>query len=399
VRVSFASAGAMLVLSLAVAAAGATGAPAGPTGLDASFGGDGRVLTDLTGADDFAYAVAIQTDGKIVAAGVSGLGGGNARFTLVRYRRDGKLNASFGDDGVVRTNLTGTDDIIHGVAIQPDGRIVVAGVSGSGGPNAKFALARYLAGGSLDPSFGGDGTITTDLSPGPDEACCLAIQADGKILVAEVEATSPSPVLALVRYDVDGTLDTSFGGDGIVEGSYNGLGTALALQSDGKILVANPLVRYEPDGTLDPTFATPAYSPYEALAIQTDGKIVGGWTSDDCYPGGCDYSFALNRYRPDGAPDTTFGTNGEVIGTYGDLTDLAIRGDGGIVAAGFGGGRFALQRFDADGTRIESHYIDFRSGAEWALAEAIQPDGNVVLAGVAHTDRGDERFALLRYVP
>ena len=161
------------ILAAAVIAAG--GAPASasaaPGDLDVSFSGDGKQTTDFGGADA-AAAVAMQADGKIVVAGSSG-----GDFALARYGADGALDPSFSGDGLVTTDLGGTD-AGQGVAIQADGRIVVAGSSGG-----NFALARYTAGGGLDPSFSGDGLQTTDFGA-DDGATAVAIQADGRIVAA-----------------------------------------------------------------------------------------------------------------------------------------------------------------------------------------------------------------------
>lgn len=178
-----------------------------PTGLaaagdlDTSFSVDGKVITDLTGKWDLAWAVALQTDGKIIAAGASSGSGG--RFSLIRYATDGSLDATFSDDGKVLTNFTSGDDWAYDVAIQADGKIVAAGVvAGQGG---RFGLARYESNGALDTSFGGDGRVVTNFTSGWDAATGVGVQADGKI-VAAGSASGAGGRYGTARYEVADAL-------------------------------------------------------------------------------------------------------------------------------------------------------------------------------------------------
>jgi uncharacterized delta-60 repeat protein len=164
--------------------------------LDPSFGGDGRVRSDF---GSYALAVALQPDGKIVVAGWSSTASGGGAFALARYLPNGTLDVTFSDAGTVRTNFgSGSEDQAFALAIQPNGKIVVAGVSDS---SDGFALARYLSNGTLDPSFSGDGKVRTPFGSGSrDEARALAIQPDGKIVVAGVSTASGTNDFALARY-------------------------------------------------------------------------------------------------------------------------------------------------------------------------------------------------------
>jgi uncharacterized delta-60 repeat protein len=226
--------------------------------LDTSFGSTGKVLTVFFDGSA-ASAVAIQSDGKIVVAGSA----------LVRYNADGTLDTTFGDQGKVTTFCCGA------LAIQPDGKIVGAGVSGVSPGNVDFALVRYLPNGTLDTTFSGDGTVTTDFGNGRlDGAWAIVLQPDGKIVVvgaSRVEGDSASEDVALARYLPNGSLDATFSGDGKVLtdlGSGEGdVATAVALQPDGKIVVAGfthrgdfALARYLSNGTLDTTFRAMAKS-------------------------------------------------------------------------------------------------------------------------------------------
>ena len=200
--------------SLPAAPCDVAGADAGD--LDVSFSGDGKQTTDF-GGSDAAAAVAVQADGKIVVAGSSG-----GDFALARYGADGALDPSFSGDGMVTTDLGGTD-AGQAVAIQADGRIVVAGSSGG-----DFALARYSPGGVLDTSR------TTDLGAA-DGGTALAIQADGRIVVSGTSGGN----FALARYDAQGVLDTSFSGDGKQTTDFGGLDSSndVAIRADGAIVV------------------------------------------------------------------------------------------------------------------------------------------------------------------
>jgi uncharacterized delta-60 repeat protein len=254
---------------ISLVAMAATPVIAGSATLDSTFGGDGKVITDFGPSFDGATAVAIQADGKIVAVG--GAGGNGGRFALARYDTDGTLDATFGGDGKVRTDFTNRSDVALAVAIQADGKIVAAGDITRFTPNGvvgRFALARYDTNGTLDPTFGGDGRVTTSFTDGEDGASAVAIQADGKILAAgSANASCFCSRFALARYDDDGTLDATFGGDGKVTTrfAHGGQATAMAIQADGKIVAAGSanascfcsrfaLARYDDDGTLDATF-------------------------------------------------------------------------------------------------------------------------------------------------
>ena len=307
------------------------------------FGESGKVYTDF-GGNDVAAALAIQRDGKIIAAG-----GTDTSFAIARYTRDGGLDDSFGTDGTVVTEFghapahESPTDYPHGAAaigIQPDGRIVAAGGKGS-----DFALARYLPNGRLDRTFGQGGKVVTDVGARPKRlvlssqsgADALAIQADGKIIAA---GAGPDD-FALVRYTADGRLDPSFGSGGMVFTSFappypHAAAQAVAVQADRKIIAAGrggssfALARYLPNGPLDPSFGSGGkvvtdagsddFDSAYALALQPDGKIIASG-STCCHAG---ESGVLVRYTPSGSLDRSFGKSG--------------------IAEEFGGGKGVLQR-------------------------------------------------------
>jgi uncharacterized delta-60 repeat protein len=398
--------------------------------LDTSFGGDGRVRTDFTsGHRDYARGMAIQADGRIVAAGRAG--GNRGRFALARYSLDGRLDVTFGSGGRVLTDFSRKNDFATDVAIQADGKIVAAGTAGA--PfHPRFALARYGTDGTLDPTFGGDGTVKTSLT-GYDNAGGVAIQGDGKIVVAG-QASGLGQQFGLARYNPDGTLDPTFDADGKVLTSIESYAFAfdVAVQADGKIVAAGgadvsfALARYNPDGTPDTTFggdgavttafAAGVFNTAQAccLAIQPNGRIVAAGSLDSG-------RFALARYDPDGTLDSSFGGDGKVTTNFSKGWDsaggVAIQPDGKIVAAGVAEPRFnADSRFNLDSkfalVRYNTHGIldlsfggdgkirtDFTRGADAANAVAIQADGKIVAAGIAgRWHHHHVTFALARYL-
>jgi uncharacterized delta-60 repeat protein len=403
---------------------------AAPGDLDGTFGRHGRVITNLTPGNDGASDVAIQANGKVVVAGRASSRRGYGRFAVTRYRANGGLDPTFGGDGVVITNFAKREDSAAGVAIQADGKIVAAGGANPTARISKFAVARYNTDGTLDSTFGGNGKVTTGFSGGQDDGRDVAIQADGKIVVA---GTTDQGEFAIARYHPDGTLDTSFDGDGKatadITAEYDAV-SAVAIDADGKIVVAGyggdlpltfALTRFNADGTLDTTFdgdgvvttdLTEGFDNANAVAIQSDGKIVAAGEAGFC----CEYtgSFGLVRYDSDGALDTTFSGDGKVFTNFTNGDDsasaVAIQSDGKIVAAGSEGfngasSRFALVRYEADGTRDPTFgdqgkvVTRFSRGFDGARAVAIQADGRILAVGSTYPDIDglDGLFALARY--
>jgi uncharacterized delta-60 repeat protein len=402
-------------------------------GLDTSFGGDGKVTTDVTARGDFATEVAIQADGKIVVAGGASWER-NSKFVLLRYNVDGTLDTSFGGDGRVTTNFTRRLDAAYGVAIQADGKIVAAGDAGLRTGNSRFALARYNADGSLDTSFGGDGKVTTQFTRKDDPVSSLVIQSDGKIVVAGGAAwNGTNGNFALARYNADGTLDTSFGGDGRVTSDFGGrreFANAIAVQADGKLLAGGlvrfsktagrnrfELVRYNVDGTRDTGFSgdgrattdfTRWHDSVQGLVVQVDGNIVVAGVAGY---GGSNPNFALARYDQDGALDPTFGGDGKVTTNftagYDEAWDVELQPDGKIVAGGDTagkGGRFAIARYDANGALDVTFSGDGRAVTnftrhdDFAYGLVVQADGNALLVGGSGWGGPNPRIAAARYM-
>jgi uncharacterized delta-60 repeat protein len=197
------------------------------------------VITDLSPGRDYANAIAVQPEGKIVAAGIT-RPRSRSRFVLVRYNPNGSLDSTFSGDGVSVTRFTRRHDSVQGIAIQPDGGIVAAGFAGYLGSDPSFALARYDTDGTLDTTFSGDGKHTTQFTPNFDAAWGVTLQPDGKIVAAGMAAGKGGRI-ALVRYNPDGTLDATFGVGGKVLTDFTpqlDTSRGVAIQDDGKIVVS-----------------------------------------------------------------------------------------------------------------------------------------------------------------
>jgi uncharacterized delta-60 repeat protein len=340
--------------------------------LDATFSGDGKVTTNFTPREDGVYGVAIQPDGKIVAAGDAGLLSGNSRFAVARYNSDGTLDTTFGGDGKVTTEVTARDDPVAGLAIQADGKIVLSGGAGANGSNPRIALARYNPDGTLDVSFSGDGKVITNVAPGREYANAVAVQADGSIVAAGL-ANQPGTRMGfvLVRYTIDGSLDPSFSGDGKLTTNFTPWHDSvqnLAIQPDGNIVAAGiarsgsnarfALARYTTSGALDTGFSgdgklttdfTSGFDGGWDVGLQADGKIVVAGEA-----AGSGGRFAVARYATDGTLDATFGGGGKATANFTTRADfaygLAVQADGNLVLAGGAGWglanpKIALARF------------------------------------------------------
>lgn len=338
---------------------------------DTTFGGDGTVTDDFGGGSHIANAVAVQpSDGKIVVAGTTEViaeeGGGCCFFSVARYNTDGSPDTDFGNGGVVRVEEFGGSADGADVAVQPDGRIIAAGKGGGGG----FALVRLNSNGTLDPSLGGDGAVVAGFTPGSPQdaggiARAMALQPDGKILAVGYVGNTAFDI-GVARYLPNGSLDTTFSGDGMVTADFGGteFGNAVAVQPDGKILAAGSggagfaLLRYNANGSPDTGFGTGGRTSVNfpgdggtasAMALQQNGKIVLAGRADD--PNSSEANdFGLARFNTNGTVDTGFGGDGFVVTGFGDFDEargVLVQPDGKIVAAGYGAGyAFALARYD-----------------------------------------------------
>lgn len=350
--------------------------------LDTSFGNGGIVLTDVTGrsypsVDNTANALAIDSQGRIVVAGTVDHLGGGTDIALVRYEPNGSLDTSFGNGGIVVTSLVlYGDNVANGVAIEANGDILVAGATSPAQTpsQSNFALLCYTSGGQLDSTFGGaalgggPGWVQTDFGGGRDVANGLVIQLNGQIVLAgSANLAATGDDFALVRYNSDGSLDTSFGsGTGKVTTNFGPIATAatgddaygLTLDSQGRIVVAGAsnanfgsyygfaVARYSPDGTLDSSFGTggkvlaaPGYNSYAGpVLVMPNGKILVGGGSDAFNQS---RNFAIGRLNDNGTLDTTFTSSGFLETDFGggingwdQIYGMALDHEGRLVAAG-----------------------------------------------------------------
>ncbi len=394
--------------------------------LDASFDGDGSQLTDFFGDDDTAKAIALQTDGKILAAGYAQ--NASVDIALARFNPDGSLDTTFDGDGKVTTDFDGNSDFGLAIALQPDGKIIVAGVTWSLWENMDFALVRYNADGSLDSTFDTDGKVVTDIGEQSQNGQAVVVQPDGKIIISGTTTNDlTGRDFALVRYNPDGSLDSTFDGDGMVVTDFAGSNddnNAMFLQADGKIIAAGystyppddsdfALVRYNPDGSLDSTFdgdgrlVTDFYADNDfatGLALQPDGKIiVSGYTQTTSY------DFAVARYNSDGSLDTSFSGDGKLATDFAGGFDhgygVVLQPNGKIIVVGetyADTSDIALVRYNPDGSLDPTFgtggilTTDIMNSFDHAYAVVLQPDGKIIVTGYIYKEI-DEDFVLVRY--
>jgi uncharacterized delta-60 repeat protein len=354
--------------------------------LDPTFGTGGMLMTDIHRSTDIANAVAIQADGKLVVVGQTYQNNDYSTedFVVARYNTDGTLDNTFGSRGRVRTDFPGLAAVPSSVVIQPDGKIVVAG---GAFPLftflGNFEVVRYNPNGSLDTSFGNGGIVTTNFPQG-SYAFDVALQPDGKIIAAGTVFVNFDPGessdtdFALARYNPDGTPDATFGNGGQISTDFLG-------------------------------FEDDAFS----VLIQPDGKIVAVGSANDP---ATFYDFAAVRYLSNGTIDSTFGVAGKVRTDFGDQNfdrarSAALQPDGRIVAAGFaishGGGvqNFAVARYTSNGvldntfSRDGKTQIDFGTCCQSAMAVLLQSDGKIITVGGANGESSDDDFLLARLTP
>jgi len=403
----------------------------GPPGsLDTSFGG-GKVMVPAGVGDDYAHALVVQPDGKLVLAGRGAEHLGD--FALIRLDRDGQLDPTFGTGGRVLTDFAGKSETIYAIALQPDGKIVAAGTTT--GASNDFALARYLPSGALDTTFGTGGKVVTALGSDADTAYALVIQDDGKIVVGGDSNRSASQSgldFALARYTPAGTLDATFGTGGIVTtpiASNGGRDSiyALALETvDGepRIVAAGgegdfTIARYLPSGALDTGFGAngvvanvfgSTIGAARAVAITPNGIAVAGHAHHDV---------AVVQLTETGALDPLFGIAGKVTTAvsatnWDEAQAITVDTAGKLVVAGWvyegnsSSGNFAVMRYLTNGqldpafaeTGVVVTPVAASSKPDQATAVAIQiddrvPTHRVITAGYASTTNSD--FAVARY--
>jgi len=375
---------AVLAAAVVLAPAGAQAAVGDPGSLDRTFSEDGRAVVDYGRhyGTQQATDVLPQASGKTVVVSALATSTGSV-FGVARLRANGTPDPHFSANGRRTTTFTG-NDAPHRVVSLGDGRILVAGSAGGA-----FGLVAYQHDGSLDPSFGTGGKVVTDVTTGADRVLDLRLEPDGSILAAGIAGDQ----FAVVRYGADGSPDQSFGTDGVVltTDGFPGVPYAVRLQPDGRLVAAGMgdpdaddiqgilVSRYDVDGSIDETFGggdgrvttvppdgevNRAY----ALLIDPDGRILAGGTKV-----WADYSyFCLVRYLPDGSPDPSFADGGIAVdggvGYYARILSLAQQADGKIVAAGW-----------TDRLSKSRTFAVLRYTAAGALDAGFSGDGEVVV--------------------
>ena len=428
--------------------------------LDNTFGSDGEAYAVFNGNDDEAFSIVIQPDGKIIEAGWTTNSSGNYAFAVARFSQNGSLDNTFGTNGLVSTFISGgdsTNDRAYSVAIQPDGKIVVAGYSNDTTYSA-FAVARFNSNGTLDNTFGTKGSVRTFISGGGvgDLGRSVLIQPNGKIVVVGMSAITISSGgiifatgfydLGVARFNSDGKMDNTFGTNGTtsvtaIGDPYDYNSFSCALQPDGKIVVAGSSISFDDvsnvpfkvarlnsNGTLDNTFGVNGTSGTyisggdstndvcNSVSIQLDGKIVlAGYSGRASLTLINDIAFAVARFDSNGTKDSTFGTNGTVrayiIGsdsTSDRAYSAAIQSDGKIVVGGGSSySAFAVARFNSNGTldntfgtkgTVTTTFGSDINVSDAAMSIALQTDGKILAGGYSGIAAGSTVFVLARYL-
>ncbi|MCB0402529.1 MAG: T9SS type A sorting domain-containing protein [Flavobacteriales bacterium] len=348
--------------------------------LDNSFGTSGKVITHISDGNDVIRGLALQSDGKIMAVGYAGVT--NEFLSIVRYNSNGSLDNSFaanGMDSLLIYDNPGSDRTVpNDVKIQADGKILVAGFTKNSAGDLNCMVVRYDANGTLDATYGIGGKVVTPLGPGEAQWEHIAIQPDGKVVVVGYYNNGgPNNTMAIARYDQFGGLDNGFANNGIAVqavASGNNEAYSVVIQPNNHILVGGVapngndvdfvLIRLEVNGALDNTFGSSGIVITELgnnvddyltqIELQPDGKILA-----------CGASFnttndlALVRYQADGSLDTSFGpgNNGIVTGSYPAADEIAfalsLQPDGKVLLAGGYDGDVFVTRYNNTAVGIE----------------------------------------------
>ena len=410
-----------------------------PGTLDLSFGNNGIILTDVGGVDNGCRSSAIQTDGKIVLGGFA-YDGSNNNFSFIRYLPDGTLDDTFGSGGIMTVAFGGSADELHDIAIQADGKIVAVGYTDSGGSGSKMVLMRLNTDGSLDNTFSNDGTVIIEFGSGTDSyGMSLDLQEDGKIVAAGYLFDMADDIQsALCRLNPDGSLDNSFGTNGII--IYDILSKKnfinnVVLQGE-KIIIGGlsyiagdevfvTLSRFHSDGLLDMSFGvsgnveilmpidTWILSPIGGMCLDGEGRIIYA-----CYVSGIagEHIAVLRFLESTGYPDNSFGDFGMTVTPIeGNTMAYAVttQYDNKVIAGGYqwidDHADFAMVRYMEDGTP------DITFGTEGTgvvITNAstggtypdnriyslnMQADGKIIASGAGYSAAGSIDFAVARY--
>ena len=404
--------------------------------LDPTFGNGGIVLTEI-GLGGGANALEIQDDGKILVGGYAAF---NMRtyFVLIRINEDGSYDDLFGSNGIVTTEMGINGFRIESIEIQEDDKILVTGSYHNINPNFDIALVRYNPDGSLDDSFGSEGKVIVDIMNDIDSGYDLSIQQDGKIVVVGSAVTPTAQKMVALRFNNDGSLDDTFGDDGIIlvpftDGQIQ-VAKSVEVLPGGNILISGTTwssnnftlftaVCLLPNGTLDSSFANQGILTTDigqygdmctSMALYPNGKFLLSGFSDEGYPTNNDYSIA--RYNKDGSLDSTFNSNGTKIIDLGGTQELSydckIQSDGKILLTGQSRHNqnlfndFTIVRLEADGSLDKDFnstgmvFTDVYNLENIAYAVDLQNDGKIIITGITSSISSPDTIAkisTLRY--
>lgn len=402
--------------------------------LDLTFGNNGIVRTDIDQMNDYGFAVAVQTDGKIVMAGFANVDSSND-FCLVRLQSNGNYDSTFGVNGIVTTDLQASSgDYLLSICLQPDGRILVGGRTHFGMSAHDFAIARYSYNGNIDSTFGTNGIVLTDFNGFNDYGSDMKIQSDGKIVMAGYSFDGTTTSMGFARYLQNGQLDSTFSADGKTTIQAPNLyldGQSLCIQNDGKLIavgtVKSPgnnydhwITRLHSNGNLDSTFGVGgivvqdiSYTDYaNAATLQHDGKLLVAGRSTDTILTTAGAAYSVARYNTNGSLDNSFGVNGKVVSKISNQADVAFSiletTNGKIILAGHSADgvsdfKLALVAYNQNGTMDSSFgsngvsFTNMASGFEFAEDMALQSDGKLVVTGF-YSDGGSVDMFVARYV-
>lgn len=396
--------------------------------LDLSFDSDGKVTTDFGNAE-LAHGLALQADGKIIVIGTTYLNG-NFDVVIARYKTNGSLDSTFNNNGKVLIDLSSNNDVATSVAIQSDGKIVVGGYY-QGLFNYDFFLLRYNSNGLLDSTFDNDGIVTTDFNITQDLCQDIKIQSDGKIVAVGITNIFwNNNDFAIARYNTNGTLDTTFDNDGKILHEIYGTDDdpkSIVIDNNGKIVIGGTIyngidrdfgiVRYNSNGSIDSSFSDDGIAMFDLggndmgieVNIQPNEKIVIAGFTDSCFTGS---DFIVLRCNNNGTLDSTFDSDGVVKTDFSQKQDFCraftIQSDGKIVLAGQSAGStttsqdLVLVRYNSNGSVDSSFDSDGKvninisvPGNTNASAVEIQQDGKIVVAGYSYVSIAYD-FAIFR---
>ena len=399
-----------------------------PGTLDKTFGNEGKVSVGIGGYFDVAHEVALQSDGKIVVAGYGRESSSSFKgLSIARYLQERNLDYDFGSLGLIQKQTTTMEGELNSIAIQKDDKILAVGYSISSTTNNEdITLVRFNKNGQLDKSFGNNGMVLTEISDQKEIGESVAIQPDGKIIVVGTTQHNPGPDIVLARYDEYGQLDFYFGDAGTVITNITpgpDIGKSLVIQRDGKIIVAGfsysadnffmTLLRYDSNGILDSTFGKggiviTGFSSRVGkldLVLQNDEKIilVGSSDIDNAH------HFTVIRFNNNGVIDQSFGSNGSTrtkIGNYSEAHGVALDSNGNIIVAGtaeLGNETFVVARynpmgildtiFGSDGL-AKVHFNE--KSIDRAHSVIIDSNGNIIVVGETTIDY--TTFGLIRLI-